>query len=99
SAGARRAMTDIFAAVGDARISRARLVVGNGPWFLECDFEDDTAIAGRVTVTLGELTLEGTVAPRHAGTHALQRKAVIVAGAAGWGSPVGPKAYHNDAGV
>jgi hypothetical protein len=93
-------MSEVFASVGELSASRVRLVVANtGPWWAECDFEDDAALSGRVELQLGELKLSGTVVPQYGGTHALRRQATIIAGAAGWGASVAPKDYHNDAGV
>ncbi|MBZ0120990.1 MAG: hypothetical protein K8H88_28605, partial [Sandaracinaceae bacterium] len=53
-----------------------------GPWWAEVDFEGDpTELEGRVTIALGALELVGTVDPSHDGTHGLQRRSRIVAGA------------------
>ena len=93
-------MTEVFASVGTLSASKVRLVVANsGPWWAECDFEDDAALAGRVVLKVGELNLSGTVVPQYGGAHALRRQATIVAGAGRWSALVAPKDYHNDAGV
>lgn len=71
-----------------------------GPWWAEVDFEGDpTELEGRVTIAIGALELVGTVDPSHDGTHGLQRRSRIVAGAGAWATLLGPRAYHNDAGV
>jgi hypothetical protein len=94
-------MTERFASVAGAGVTKLTLRVGNvGPWFVDADFEDEApAVAGRVTVKVGELELVGTVVPDQSGTFGLARRARIVAGAGGWGRLVEPKAYHNDAGI
>lgn len=70
-----------------------------GPWWADVDFEGAPDVAGMVTLALGELELVGTVDARETGTHALERRLRIVAGAGGWGTLLAARAYHNDAGV
>lgn len=93
-------MTDSVATVAGNPITSARVYVpSSGPWFAEVDFADAPDISGRVTIEVGALTLSGTVQAIGSGTHAMQRRATIVAGAGGWGSLVQPKGYHADNGV
>jgi hypothetical protein len=94
-------MTDeAFVTVNGQRASTVRLrVAAGGPWHAELDFEQAPELAGAVTLKIGTLSLEGTLAPDFDGTFGLQRRARIVAGAGGWGKPVAAKNYHNDAGV
>jgi len=93
-------MTDTFVTVDGHRVSSLRLIVANyGPWHAECDFEDDPALSGRVTITVGARKLAGTVVPSQTGVFGQQTRARIVAGNAAWGATLTPKAYHNDAGV
>jgi hypothetical protein len=93
-------MSELFASVDGHRLTSVRVLAGNiGPWSAECEFEEAPAISGRVTLTIGTLELSGTVLATQDGTFGLQRKCRIVAGASGWGHPLAPKGYHNDAGV
>lgn len=93
-------MTEAFAAINGFRLTALRVQVPDrGPWTAECDLESDMAVAGRVSITLGALTLSGTVDEARSGTFGLQRKVFVVAGAGAWGHEVAPKNYHNDAGV
>lgn len=93
-------MTDAFASVAGQRITRLTLVVGNvGPWFADLEFEADPSISGQVTIIVGAAQFVGTVVAQQAGTFGLQRKCRVVGGAGGWGAMLGPKSYHNDAGV
>jgi hypothetical protein len=91
-------VSELYAAVNGHALASITVTVGNtGPWIAECTFESDPNISGRVTITIGSLTLSGTVDPDASGTFAAQRKCRIVAGAGGWGSDVRAKGYHNDA--
>ncbi|MDF3069179.1 MAG: hypothetical protein K0R38_4780 [Polyangiaceae bacterium] len=92
---------EAFAAINDTSLASVRLTVAaQGPWFADCVFVGDAPdITGRVRLQIGELTLSGTIAPQSDGTHGLQRRCRVVAGAGGWGVLVSPKDYHSDAGV
>ena len=93
-------MSETFAAVNGQRLTGVRVLVSNrGPWVAECDFEGAPNVSGRVTITIGELRLVGTVDATASGTFGLQRRARIVAGAGAWADQVPPLDYHNDAGV
>lgn len=93
-------MTEAFASVNGQRLSSLRVVAGNvGPWFADLEFEEAPDLAGKVTITVGALQLVGTVVPQFDGTFGQQRKCRVVAGANGWGTMLGPKAYHNDASI
>lgn len=93
-------MTDAFASVAGQRITSLRLVAGNiGPWFADLEFESDPSISGQVTIVVGAAQFVGTVVAQQAGTFGLQRKCRVVGGAGGWSTMLGPKSYHNDAGV
>jgi len=93
-------MTDLFASVAGHRVTRLRLHVPNvGPWFLDAELDDDTALAGRVAVKIGSLELSGTVDERWSGTFATSTRVRVIAGAGGWGTTLAAKSYHNDAGV
>jgi hypothetical protein len=43
--------------------------------------------------------LKGTIDANRTGVFGLQRKARVIGGAGGWGKLLGPRSYHNDAGV
>lgn len=86
--------------VGSVPAARVRVVVGNvGAWHVLADLESDEPVTGPVVVTVGTLSLHGTVDAAHSGAYALQRRVRVVAGAGGWGDSVTARAYHNDAGV
>lgn len=92
-------MQDDFVTVNGQRVSTVRLRVGGGgPWYAECEFEQDPQLSGRVTLKIGTLQCVGTIAPESDGTFGLQRRCRIVAGAGGWGKPVAALAYHSDIG-
>lgn len=96
-------MTDVFAAIGDVRLARVELhVPGRGPWYADCETESDDVPqpddSGRVTITLGRLSLVGTITTSTE-AFALGRKFRVVAGGGGWNKSAAPRAYHNDAGV
>jgi hypothetical protein len=93
-------MTDSVATVAGNPIISARVYVpGSGPWFADVDFADTPSVSGDVTIQVGALALRGTVQASRSGTHALQRRVTIVAGAGGWGSLLSAKGYHADNGV
>lgn len=91
---------DTYAAINGQRCTSVVLTVGNvGPWHADCDLEGDPDLSGRVELAVGTLKLSGTVDPRTSDAYGLQRRVRVVGGAGGWGAPVDPKAYANDAGV
>jgi hypothetical protein len=93
-------VSETYAAINGERLTAVNLTAGNiGPWFADCDFEADPKVSGRVTLTIGSLTLIGAVDAKTAGDFGLQRKVRVVGGAGGWGSSVPPKSYANDAGL
>lgn len=93
-------MTELYAAVAGHRATALRITVGTvGPWVAECSLEDDSDVMGRVDVTVGDLTLSGTVSTSNSGVFGGERKVVVIGGANGWGVSVPAKDYHNDARV
>ncbi len=89
-----------YASVAGQPVTELRIhVPGQGPWFADADFVDEPDVSGLVAIAVGELGLMGTVVERFAGTHGLQRRVRIVAGAGGWSSLLSSKGYHNDAGI
>jgi hypothetical protein len=92
--------SDTYAAINGQRCTSVTLTVGNvGPWHADCDLEADPDLSGRVELAIGTLKLSGTIDPRTSDAYGLQRRVRVVGGAGGWGAPVDPKAYANDAGV
>jgi hypothetical protein len=93
-------MTRPYATVaGQAVIALVVHVPSAGVWYADVELEGDAEVAGRVTIALGELELEGTVDAGHTGTFGLQRKLRVVAGGGGWATLLAAKAYHTDNGV
>jgi hypothetical protein len=66
-----------------------------GAWWVDADLVEPQALAGRVTVTLADLTLSGTIVS--GGVAEGRASYRIVAGAGGWGRTLGAKAYTSDA--
>jgi hypothetical protein len=89
-----------YVSVSGMPCTSAKVTVGYaGPWTAEVRLGVDGAIPDRCELKIGNLTLVGAPLREMDGTHALQRHARIVGGAAGWGRDVAKKGYHNDAGV
>lgn len=93
-------MSSIISLAGHP-VTRAEFSVAyEGAWFIDCDMTDEAiGVQARVVFAIGDFQAVGTVVPMSDGTHGLQRKTRVVAGAAGWGSMVRARSYHNDAGV
>lgn len=72
-------------------------VPARGPWWADVTFEGAPDVSGRVSLALGALELSGTIDASHDGTHGLQRRSRVIAGAGGWATLLPAKAYHNDA--
>lgn len=71
-----------------------------GAWQADIDMaEADAPALGMVTITVGTLTLVGTIAQEYSGTHVGRAKLKVIAGAGGWRRTIAARAYHNDAGV
>lgn len=71
-----------------------------GVWIADVDFDGAQPLpTGRLTLTIGAAAFVGTVDPKFSGTFAGRRRVRFVAGANGWGSVVGQRFFHNDAGV
>ncbi len=89
-----------FAALDGQRLTAVRLhVPAIGAWFAECDLESAPTVGPRSVLTIGELTLTGTVVAQQDGVFGERRLLRLVGGGGGWGSFVSARAYHNDAGV
>jgi hypothetical protein len=95
-------MTDKSAFIGldGHRVRALKLQVSaRGPWFAEVDLVDVADVSGRVTLTVGETELVGTIVPQQGGAFALQTSVRIVGGNGGWGKLLDARGYHNDAGL
>lgn len=94
-------MTTLYAAVAGRRVVAADIrIPWVGTWTADLAVDEvGAALTGRVTVTLGGLSLVGTVDDVHAGAWAEGRGVRVVGGAGGWGKALPPKGHHNDAGV
>lgn len=80
------------------RVTSARATIPAwGAWYADVAVDGDHPLAGSVTLKVSDLTLVGSVI---AGSAAQGRSNFrIVGGAGGWGKPLSPKSYANDAGV
>jgi hypothetical protein len=93
-------MTDAFATLNGQGLQAVQLhVAARGPWYADCELQQDPPLSGKVTLKLGTLSCVGTIMPEASGTFGLQRMCRVVAGGGGWGKELGAKNYHNDAGV
>lgn len=93
-------MSEFFVAANGNPLTRLSVHVSNvGPWHADLEFEGAPELEGQVVIEVGSLKLSGTLHPAANGTFGLQRKGLVIAGAGGWGSEVGARHYHNDAGV
>lgn len=94
-------MTALFCSVAGRRVTTATLrLPWSGVWCLDADLDEAGAeITGRVSVTLGGLTLSGTVDTGASGAWAEGRHVRVYGGALGWSKELAPRGYHNDAGV
>jgi hypothetical protein len=71
-----------------------------GAWWASLEFVNAPELAeGPVTIAIDELRLTGTIIPDHDGTYGGHRRALVYAGAAGWGTEVEPQHYRADTGV
>lgn len=96
-------MTDAFATLGTATISRMVLLIGqSGPWVADIDLVDDTPISlapFAAVIKIGSQSLVGTVDPRYNGVFGIKRSLRVIGGAAGWRTVLRPASYHADNGV
>lgn len=83
---------------GKAVVSAWIRVPRVGVWWADVDMADDAEIFSG-NLTIGGVTLKGTVVESRAGTFGLQRKVRIVGGKNGWASQIDRRAHHNDVGV
>jgi hypothetical protein len=70
-----------------------------GAWWAEIEFVDAPELEGTVEIAIDELRLTGKIIPDRSGTHGAHRRALVFAGAAGWGTEMQPLHYRSDTGV
>lgn len=94
-------MTDLSATCNGKPVDSVVVWVANmGAWQADVDMAaDDAPSSGQVTITIGTLSLVGTIATEYSGTHVGRAMLKILAGGGGWRREVPVRAYHNDAGV
>lgn len=93
-------MTGVLS-LGGVRARSVRLVVpATGIWVADIRFEDVYKPAsGLLPLTLGALTLQGTVDLTQSGDFALQSRITVIGGHGGWRTVLPPKPNHNDGGI
>lgn len=93
-------MTAPFLAFNGIRANTASMLVPYaGRWVIDVTYDGDAVPSGPAVVTLGSLTLVGTVDPNNTSVFNARVVARVVAGAGGWPRTVPPRAYHDDLGV
>lgn len=93
-------MTDFLATIDGHRLTALRVHVPfSGVWYADADVAEDVSLAGKVEITLGKLTLKGTVLPSHSGSFGMASKVRVIAGSGGWQRAIPAKNYHSDAGI
>lgn len=71
-----------------------------GAWWARVEFVDAPELEpGTVEIVIDQLLLTGTIVPDMDGTHGAHRRALVFAGAAGWGTELAPLHYRSDTGV
>jgi hypothetical protein len=92
-------MSDSFGAVNGKPFQSLELhVPQSGVWFADVRMLGDDVLSGQVTISIGDVTLSGTVS-QLSGSFGLQQVTRIVGGGGGWAKSLPAKHYHNDAGV
>lgn len=88
----------MFASIAGSPILRARITIPQfGIWHGDAELDGDTAVTGDVTLTIGDLTMQG-----HAFRSAPfvgRRRVRIVGGHGGWSTPVPAQAYYEPSGI
>lgn len=94
-------MTEPYISINGAPMRMAQLHVPNaGAWALQAESEDEApAVTGRVTVRIGDATLQGRALDQFTGTHALSKQTLVVGGNGSWGKIIPERDYRNDANV
>jgi hypothetical protein len=89
----------VVTANGEPLVSVELHVPHRGAWWARIEFVDAPELEGSVELAIDELRLVGTIVSDHDGTHCGHRRALVFAGAAGWGTEVEPQHYRADTGV
>ena len=88
----------MFASIANSPILQARITIPQfGIWHGDAELDGDTAVTGDVTLTIGDLTMQG-----HAFRSAPfvgRRRVRIVGGHGGWSTPVPAQAYYEPSGI
>ncbi len=93
-------MAELFAAISAHRVQRLTVSVPNtGPWFADAILDESVELTGAVAITLGSLSLHGTVDPTASGSFGEARSLRVIGGANGWGKLLKPRDYHVENGV
>lgn len=94
-------MTDAsYATIGGQPATRVEAHMPSaGVWWADVDCELAPELSGAVDLVIGTLTLRGTIDPARSGAFGERRRARVIGGAAGWGTALASRHYHNDAGV
>lgn len=86
--------------VNGARITRGSLdLPSHGAWVLRAHLDHATLDVGRANVTVGPLSLTGTILPTRSGEFVSERSVVVIGGESRMGDPIRARHYHNDAGI
>jgi hypothetical protein len=89
-----------YATIAGQPVTRARIELpATGAWWADVDCELAPDVSGRADLVAGDLRLSGTVEEARTGTFGQRRTLRLVGGAGAWGSLLGARHYHNDAGV
>lgn len=71
-----------------------------GPWCVDVELDGaEAAPSGAVVVQVGNVELQGTIAPEATGQFLIKTEARVIAGGGGWRKRVPQRGYHNDAGI
>lgn len=93
-------MTDAYLALNGVRANSGRLHVPfAGRWLVDLELDGTAVPSGSAKVTIGTLSLVGTIVPQFSGLYASLVRVRVVAGAGGWSRVVAPRSYHDDGGV
>jgi len=87
-----------FAMINDHRLTTVSLLHPMyGRWSADVVLADAAMVTNPITLTIGDLTLAGTIFRQ--ASFAGSRSARLVAGAGGWGKKLTAKPYQSDAGI
>ncbi len=93
-------MGDAVLSLNGARANTARLHVPfAGRWLVDLELDGTAVPTGAAKVTIGGLTLVGTVVPAFSGAFVGVSRVRVLGGAGGWSKVAPARSYHDDAGV